>query len=134
MEIRPIHPDEIEQARLLLAAIGWSHRVGDAEEFRDLVASSQVALVAVDQGQVVGFVRALSDGLSNGYISMLGVREASRRQGIGSALVRAAMGQNPDMTWVLRAGRPGLVSFYERLGFRVSQVAMERVRADGKGT
>ena len=129
MEIRPIHPDEIEQARQLLAAIGWSHRVGDLDQFRDLVARSQVALVAVEDGQVVGFVRALTDGVTNGYISMLGVRESSRLQGIGSALVRAAMGQNPEMTWVLRAGRPGLFRFYERLGFRVSQVAMERVRA-----
>ena len=129
MEIRTIKPDEIEQARVLLATIGWSHRVADAQEFRDLISRSQVALVAVDQEKVVGFIRALTDGVTNGYISMLAVQDSCRRQGIGSALVRAAMGQNPEMTWVLRASRPGLFSFYERLGFRVSQVAMERVRA-----
>jgi ribosomal protein S18 acetylase RimI-like enzyme len=129
MKIRAIEPDEIEQAKLLLANAGWAHRVADAAEFRDLVAQSQVALVAVDSTKVIGFVRGLTDGMSNGYISMLVVDEASRRRGIGSALVRAAMGENPEMTWVLRAGRPGLVPFYEKLGFRVSEVAMERVRA-----
>ena len=129
MEIRAIRPGEIEQARVLLANIGWSHRVADPEEFRDLISRSQVALVAVDQEKVVGFVRALTDGVTNGYISMLAVEEAYRRRGVGTALVRAAMGENPEMTWVLRAGRPGLFSFYERLGFRVSKVAMERVRA-----
>jgi ribosomal protein S18 acetylase RimI-like enzyme len=129
VDIRPIQPGEIEQARVLLANTGWSHRVSDPDQFRDLVSRSQIALVAVDQQHVVGFVRGLTDGVTNGYISMLVVDESHRLRGIGSSLVRAAMGQNPEMTWVLRAQRPGLFSFYEKLGFRVSSVAMERVRA-----
>jgi ribosomal protein S18 acetylase RimI-like enzyme len=128
VEIRPILAGEIEQARAILAASGWSERVGDPAWFRELVERSQVVLVAVDGGKVVGVVRALTDGMSNGYISMLAVDEAHRRRGIGASLVRAAMGENRDMTWVLRAARPGLIPFYESLGFRVSQVAMERVR------
>ena len=129
MEIRAIQPSEIEQARVLLARIGWAHRVSDPEQFRDLIARSQIALAAVDRGELLGFVRALTDGISNGYISMLAVHENHRMRGIGSALVRAAIGQNPNMTWVLRAQHAGLFSFYEKIGFRVSQVAMERVRA-----
>jgi len=129
MSIRPIHLDEIEQARVLLVSTGWSHRVGDPAEFRDLIAHSQVALAAIEGEKVVGFVRGLTDGVSNGYISMLVVDEAFRHRGIGSALVRAAMGEKPEMTWVLRAQRPGLFAFYEKLGFKVSTVAMERVRA-----
>jgi ribosomal protein S18 acetylase RimI-like enzyme len=128
VEIRPILADEIEQARAILAASGWSERLGDPAWFRELVERSQVVLVAVDGGKVVGVVRALTDGMTNGYISMLAVDEAHRRRGIGASLVRAAMGENRDMTWVLRAARPGLIPFYESLGFRVSQVAMERVR------
>jgi len=129
MNIRPIHLDEIEHARVLLASAGWSHRVGDPAEFRDLISHSQVALVAIEGEKVVGFVRGLTDGVSNGYISMLVVDEAFRYRGIGSALLRAAMGEKPEMTWVLRAQRPGLFAFYEKLGFKVSTVAMERVRA-----
>ncbi len=128
MHIRAISQVELHAARELLAAAGWEHRADDLRRFDELVANSQVALVAIEEGRVVGFVRALTDGISNGYISMLAVAAEHRNRGIGSALVRACMGDNEEMTWVLRAGRPGLTAFYEKLGYSVSSVAMERPR------
>lgn len=131
MQIRPPRPDELEAARRLLAANGWERRVADPGRFRELVARSQVALVAVDDGaRVVGFLRALTDGLSNGYITMVVVDGAHRGRGIGSALVRACIGDDPSITWLLRAGRAGVAGFYETLGFRASPVAMERPRRE----
>jgi len=131
MEVRAILPNEIEAARQLLLSAGWDRKVSNAEEFAELVSRSQLALVAIDDHKIVGFIRALTDGMTNGYISMVVVAEALRGTGIGSALVQAVMGSDERVTWVLRAGRPGIFGFYEKLGFRVSEVAMERTAKVG---
>jgi ribosomal protein S18 acetylase RimI-like enzyme len=97
MEIRDIRDAEVEAARRLLAGAGWNDRVSSPEEFRELLSRSSRSLVAVEAGEVIGFLRALTDGMTNGYISMVVVAKMHQRKGIGRALVHAVMGENRNM-------------------------------------
>lgn len=127
--VRTVEPQEVESVRLFLCANGWAHRVGDTQAFEKLIQASQRTAVAIgEEGEVVGFARAITDGISNGYLSMVVVSSTHRRQGIGKALVEYIVGGNPEITWVLRAGREGALEFFNSLGFRVSTIAMEKSR------
>lgn len=126
-DIRAPLASERPAVRALLRANGWEHRLGDEAWFEQLLARSR-ALVAVHDGEVVGFARGVTDGLSNGYLSMVVVAPAHRGRGLGSRLVRELMGDDGGVTWVLRAEREGARGFFEKLGFAASTSAMERKR------
>lgn len=129
MEFRGLKPSDIEEVHLLLTNSGWAHRMGSLPQFEKLLNASQVAVVAILDGRIVGFARGITDGLSNGYLSMVVVQAECRGKGIGRGLVEHAMGSNTQITWMLRAGRDGASEFFAKLGFEQSSLAMERRRA-----
>ena len=129
MEIRRIQKSELPAVFELLATNGWSHRVKDLGHLTALVEASQVANVAILDGQVIDFSRGLTDGLSNGYLSMVVVSPSHRGKGIGRQLVEQTTKEDFNVTWVLRAGRTGAAEFFAKLGFERSSIAMERRRA-----
>ena len=114
--------------RQFLASHGWQKRVADEARFGQIIDGADRLVVVEDQGELVGFGRALCDGVSNGYLSMLCVVESHRGRGIGRAIAERLIGDDPQITWVLRAGRPGARAFWEALGFSASTDAMERRR------
>jgi ribosomal protein S18 acetylase RimI-like enzyme len=133
MQIRLFEPIDAAAVYRLLTANGWQHRIPSMDYLEELVAASQRAIVALDGSQVVGFARAITDGLSNGYLSMVVVQESCRGQGIGTQLVERIVGDESQVTWVLRAGREGAQEFFSKLGFTASAEAMERVRREAAG-
>jgi len=108
---------------------GWQERVANRDRFERMIGGASRTVVAVDEGRVVGFARALFDGASNGYISTVTVAADRRSQGIGRQMVQRLMAvdEADNITWVLRAAR-GSVPFWEKVGFGKSDTAMEVVR------
>ena len=133
MEItyRSVGVDDYEQVRQLVIDTGWGKRVQDPERFRRMMEGANLTVVALDGDRVVGFARALFDDASNGYISMVAVAGDQRSRGIGRELVRRLMDVKAprQITWVLRSARES-TGFWEKMGFRKSDVAMEIVRTE----
>jgi N-acetylglutamate synthase-like GNAT family acetyltransferase len=133
MEItyRPAEPDDYDKVRQLLIDVGWQARVRDQKRFKKMMRGASRTVVAWEGERVVGFARALFDGASNGYISTVAVTADKQKQGIGRALVKRLMDVDEPgkITWVLRAGR-GSNGFWEKMGFKKSQTAMEIVRKE----
>ena len=140
--IRPFAPADLPGAFDLLSTQGWAHRVHDApallrliEALLRLIEASQRVVVAEaagpegQAGQIIGFARAISDGLSNGHIAMAVVAPAHQRQGIGRQLVQALMVGGPGISWMLRASRSQAPEFFAKLGFVPAPDAMARPRA-----
>ena len=128
MQVRSVTTSDFQAVHHLLVTSGWAHRVGDSKDLSRLISASQRAVVAVASDEIVGFARAITDGISNGYVSMVVVAEQHRRRGIGQALVEGLIGSELGITWVLRAGRTGTAEFFAKLGFSASSTAMERSR------
>ena len=128
MLVRHFSAPDLQAVHQLLQASGWAHRVGAAEYVAGLLAAAQRTAVAVEVQQIIGFARAITDGISNGYLSMVVVAEPFRRQGVGQALIQHIVGEEESITWVLRAGREGAPEFFAKLGFVESTVGMELKR------
>jgi GNAT superfamily N-acetyltransferase len=130
---RAVDRSDYDAVRQLLIALGWGDRVRDRDRFELMMTGATKTVGAFDGDRLVGFGRVITDGASNGYISTVAVVEDRQRQGIGRELVARLMDvgrPQSQMTWVLRAGRQGADAFWQKLGFRPSTVAMERVRTE----
>ena len=111
----------------MLQAEGWGGRT-DTRRLEEIIGAADRTVVAVQDGRVIGFGRAVTDGVSNGYLSMVVVHPERRRRGIGRAVVERLVGDDDRLTWVLRAGHPGSDRFWSAVGFTRSEIAFERPR------
>jgi len=77
---------------------------------------AQHVAIARDGDRVVGMARLLSDGVCNAYLLDVCTMSASRRQGIGSAMVKLLMDCVPGQHVGLQTD--DAQAFYASLGFR----------------
>ena len=95
----------------------WSH-ARDPDRLRTAVERADLALVAVQDDAVVGFVRTMSDGAFAVYIADILVLPDNQGQGIGRSLLAGVLDHYPLETFhhqVLIAERDA-DGFYRRMG------------------
>ncbi len=90
-----------------------------------LFVNSQVVAFAFDGEELVGFGRALSDGVKDAGIFDVAVAPAYQGQGIGTSILQSLMDDLAGCNVILFAN-PGRESFYAKFGFKLVKTAMAR--------
>ena len=92
-----------------------------------MIAGSRWIAYAYADSRLVGFARAISDGVATAYLSSVMVDPDHRRRGIGRALVERIMHGRGEIKFVLHA-REGAAAFYASVGFVPAADMMVRER------
>ena len=87
VSIASYEPRHLDGFVKLCAAQGWPSWTHERTA-RCFASPCVIAVVAEDEGNVVGAAVLLTDGELISYLGMLAVAEASRRRGVGRALVQ----------------------------------------------
>jgi GNAT superfamily N-acetyltransferase len=107
---------------------GWPARPDD-DRFAAALRGSYAVEVAVDEGRVIGFVNAISDGVATAFIPWLEVRPAYRGQGVGRELMLRMLQRLSHVYSIDLVCDPELVPYYRRLG--LAEIAGMGLRSPG---
>jgi GNAT superfamily N-acetyltransferase len=98
--------------------VGWPHPPSPTTHYRILANSAAIVLARIADGPVIGFITAISDGISCAYIPHLEVLPAYQGRGIGTELVRRMLANLRHLYMIDLVCDPAVQRFYERLGLR----------------
>lgn len=115
MEIVAYQPEHLDPIVALAAASDFSSAlVADRERaHRALSAPGAIALVAVEEAEVLGFSHAVTDGAFQAYLSLLLVAAPARQRGVGRALTEETMARSGAIRMDL-ISMPEAEPFYRR--------------------
>ena len=103
----------------LYQAVGWTNYTNQTQMLEQSLAHSLAIYVARDGEEIVGLVRLVGDGFSSVFVQDLIVLPSYQRRGIGSDLMKEALGDFKDAYQVQLATDESekTLGFYRSLGF-----------------
>ena len=110
---------KLEDVLHLYQAVGWTNYTNQPQMLEQSLAHSLAIYVARDGEEIVGLVRLVGDGFSSIFVQDLIVLPSYQRQGIGSDLMKEALGDFKDVYQVQLATEQTekTLGFYRSLGF-----------------
>lgn len=103
----------------LYQAVGWTNYTHQPQMLEKALSNSLAIYLALDGDTVVGLVRLVGDGFSSIFVQDLIVLPSYQHQGIGSALMKEALGDFKDAYQVqlVTDQTEKTLGFYRSLGF-----------------
>jgi acetyltransferase, GNAT family len=110
---------DLDDVLHLYQAVGWTNYTNQPQMLEQSLAHSLAIYVARDGEEIVGLVRLVGDGFSSVFVQDLIVLPTYQRQGIGSDLMKEALGDYKDAYQVQLATdqTEKNLGFYRSLGF-----------------
>ncbi len=105
--------------------VGWPNPPAP-ETFLRLLRGSYRVVLAMHDGQVIGFVQAISDGVLTAYIPLLEVLPEWQGRGVGRALMTRMRDELRHLYAVDLGCDDDLIPFYEALGMRRGNLMVTR--------
>ena len=111
---------DLDDVLHLYQAVGWTNYTNQPQMLEQSLTHSLAIYVARDGEEIVGLVRLVGDGFSSVFVQDLIVLPSYQRQGIGSALMKEALGDYKDAYQVQLATEQTekTLAFYRSLGFK----------------
>lgn len=104
-----------------LKRVGMAY--GEPAEHKKAFENSRVTVFIYQSGQLIGFGRAISDGVFQAAIYDVAVVPEYQARGIGKIIIRTIMDKLAHCNFILYAA-PGKEGFYQTLGFRKMKTGM----------
>lgn len=117
----PIPDASIDQIITLYRQAGWwKSPNAEREHVRRMITGSHCFLIAMENDELVGMGRIISDGESDAYIQDVTVKTTCRKKGIGTQIVKHLVKriEADGLKWIGLIAERNTHAFYERIGFK----------------
>ena len=112
---------KLEDVLHLYQAVGWTNYTNQPQMLEQALPHSLAVYLAFDGEKIVGLIRLVGDGFSSVFVQDLIVLPTYQRQGIGSALMKQALGdfKGAYQVQLVTEQTEKNVGFYRSIGFEI---------------
>ncbi|TQR30849.1 N-acetyltransferase [Lysinibacillus sphaericus] len=117
-----IEENELTMLKEVYQSVGWMKH--DERIIKKVFNASTHQVFAVKDHKIIGFARALSDGVFNAAIYDVVVHKNYQRSGIAKILLEDIIDQLEDVSCIQLIATTGNEPFYEKIGFKKLKTGM----------
>ncbi len=116
--------EDLAEMKEVYRSAGWMKHTN--EVIKQVFEASNIKVIAKSEGRVVGFGRAISDGVFNAAIYDIVVHKEFQNEGIARQILQVLLEKLSGVSCVHLISTTGNEGFYRKLGFRKVKTGMAR--------
>ncbi|WP_335871487.1 GNAT family N-acetyltransferase [Bacillus sp. 2205SS5-2] len=114
----------LDEMNEIYSLVGWTKHT--KENIKLVFDASNVFVFAMENGRLVGFGRAITDGVFNAVIYDVLVHPEFQKQGIARRMMEDILSQLSEVSCVHLISTTGKEDFYHKIGFKRMKTGMAR--------